>query len=274
MSAYEMDDEDLGPEDEILDRAWAALDDGEPETALQALEELDPDWPERWLPEAMARMEIGDLRRAHALIEHARQIGDDDDFDLVWARASLALREWRLEEAEQLFTRLGENELSAGVFERLSLCADLRGDFDAADRLLARAHALDPEFRLPARLEPEDFEAVIDEAIQLLSPDFKAQLETTEIVVEPVPLDWMIDRSDPAGTPPDLLGLFVGASEIEESELSPDLLPRRIYLFQRNIERGANNRDELIQEIRVTLFHEVGHMLGFDEEGVAALGLE
>ena len=106
------------------------------------------------------------------------------------------------------------------------------------------------------------------------APEFKQQLETTEIVVEPVPLDWMIDRSDPGETPPDLLGLFVGASEIEESDVSPDLLPRRIFLFQRNIERGARDRDELVQEIRVTLFHEVGHMLGFDEEGVAELGLE
>lgn len=268
------DDEELGPEDEILDRAWDALDRDAHDEALAALAELDPDWPERWIPEALARMELGELRRAHKLIERAREIAEDDHPDLLWARAQLALREWRLEESEQLFGKLAELEPSAGVFERLALLADLRGDFAAADTRLARARELDPEFPLPARLDHDAFEAVIDEAVKLLPKDFQRPLETTELVVEPVPAEWMIDRSDPGGTPPDLLGLFVGSSELEKTELAEDLLPRRIYLFQRNLERAAKDHDELVQEIRVTLYHELGHMLGFDEEGVAEMGLE
>lgn len=272
VTTYDIEDDDLGPEDEILDRAWQALDEGEFERALAALEELDPDWPERWIPEALARLELGDLRRAHALIAHASEIGEESDPDLLWARAALALREWRLEEAQTLLDRLSAAEPSAAVYERLSLCADLRGDFDGADALLARAHALAPETSLPARLTPDEFEEVIDEAVQLLPVDFQAPIESTEIVVEPVPLEWMIDASDPSETPPDLLGLFVGASELDESDA--EVLPRRIFLFQRNLERSTRSREELVQEIRVTLFHEIGHMLGFDEEGVAAMGLE
>ncbi|MBK7875639.1 MAG: metallopeptidase family protein [Planctomycetes bacterium] len=275
MTNYDIeDDEDLGPEDEILDRAWDALDREEHEEALAILSELDPDWPERWIPEALARIELGDLRKAHKLIEHAREIADDDHPDLLWARAQLALREWRLEEAEQLLQKLLAVESSPGVLERLALLADLRGDFEGADRRLGEAHAADPRFPIPPRLDHDAFEAVVDEAIQLLPKDFQAPLETTEIVIEPVPAEWMIDRSDPAETPPDLLGLFVGSSEIEKTELSEDLLPRRIYLFQRNLERAAHDRAELVQEIRVTLYHEIGHMLGFDEDGVAEMGLE
>lgn len=268
------DDEDLGPEDEILDRAWDALDRDANEEAIAVLAELDADWPERWIPEALARMELGELRRAHKLIERAREIADDDHPDLLWARAQLALREWRLEEAEQLLMRLNGLEPSAGVLERLALLADLRGDFPTADARLVQAHALDPQFPVPPRLDHDAFEAVIDEAVQLLPKDFQAPLETTEIVVEPVPSEWMIDRTDPGETPPDLLGLFVGASELDKTELADDLLPRRIYLFQRNLERAAHDHAELVQEIRVTLFHELGHMLGFDEEGVAEMGLE
>jgi len=272
--SYDIEDDDLGPEDEILDRAWQAIDAGEFENALAALEELDPDWPERWIPEALARLELGDLRRAHALIAHASEIGDENDADLLWARAALALREWRLDEAQTLLDRLAAAEPGAAVYERLSLLADLRGDFAGADALLARAHALAPESALPARLTQEEFDSVVDEAIGLLPDEFQAPIESTEIVVEPVPLEWMIDASDPSGTPPDLLGLFVGASELDDSDVSPEVLPRRIFLFQRNLERSTRTRDELLQEIRVTLFHEIGHMLGFDEAGVAAMGLE
>jgi len=93
-------------------------------------------------------------------------------------------------------------------------------------------------------------------------------------LVEPVPVDWMIDRTDLSETPPDILGLFVGASELEMPSDSSGHMPRRIFLFQRNLERFAHSREELIEEIRVTLFHEIGHMLGFDEEGVASMGLD
>ena len=44
--------------------------------------------------------------------------------------------------------------------------------------------------------------------------------------------------------------------------------------FDRNLERAAKNREHLLEEIRTTLYHELGHVLGFDEEGVAQMGLE
>ena len=57
---------------------------------------------------------------------------------------------------------------------------------------------------------------------------------------------------------------------------------RGIFWFRRDLrladnpalERACRSHDELVEQIRVTLFHEIGHMLGFDEEGVAELGLE
>ena len=45
-------------------------------------------------------------------------------------------------------------------------------------------------------------------------------------------------------------------------------LPPTIYLFQRNLERYAADRDHLREEIRTTLFHELGHLLGLDEDEV------
>ena len=46
-----------------------------------------------------------------------------------------------------------------------------------------------------------------------------------------------------------------------------------IYLFQRNLERFADDEEHLREEIRTTLFHEIAHLLGWDEDEVEAMGL-
>jgi predicted Zn-dependent protease with MMP-like domain len=45
-------------------------------------------------------------------------------------------------------------------------------------------------------------------------------------------------------------------------------------LYQRNLERFVRSREELVEEIRVTLVHEVGHFLGLDEEELYRRGLD
>jgi predicted Zn-dependent protease with MMP-like domain len=47
-----------------------------------------------------------------------------------------------------------------------------------------------------------------------------------------------------------------------------------VLLFQRNIERAAADRDEVREEIRVTLLHEIGHHVGWDEHDLADRGLD
>jgi predicted Zn-dependent protease with MMP-like domain len=50
--------------------------------------------------------------------------------------------------------------------------------------------------------------------------------------------------------------------------------PSSIVLFQRNLERAARTRDELLEQIRITLVHEVGHYLGLSEDELYERGLE
>jgi predicted Zn-dependent protease with MMP-like domain len=265
-----------GPEDAVVERAWTAIDAGEHEEALAELSSLDADWPDRWIPEAIALTELGELARARAALERVREIADVDDHpDFLWAEGQLLLCEWRVDAAEAVLQKLVALEKSAAALERLSLIADLRGDFETADRLLAESVSMGSDGkRVPVRLTTDEFEGVLSEAIDALPDEFTRPLETTEILVEPVPLDWMIDRTDLSETPPDILGLFVGASELEMPSDTSGHLPRRIFLFQRNLERFAQSHEELVEEIRTTLFHEIGHMLGFDEEGVAEMGLD
>ena len=47
----------------------------------------------------------------------------------------------------------------------------------------------------------------------------------------------------------------------------------RMLLFKRNLEKIASSRAELIKQIRITVWHEIGHYLGKDEEELEKLGL-
>ena len=262
------------PDDPVLDRAWDALEDGDAEAALQLVSALPEDNRARWILEASARLELDDLRGARdALTRASKDRPAEEDADLCWTAAEIALREWNIEEALRLFTRTVELERTAPALGRLALCADALGDFASADRFLREAERLDPEgWTFPPRLEETEMTEVLDEAIGKLDEDFQEALEETPILIEAMPSRGLIDSKDPAETPPDMLGLFVGASQLERGEATADL-PASIHLFQRNLERACADREDLVQELRVTLYHEIGHMLGFDEDGVDRMGL-
>ncbi len=51
-------------------------------------------------------------------------------------------------------------------------------------------------------------------------------------------------------------------------------MPDRFTIYKRNIERMCISRAEIIHEIRKTVFHEVGHHFGLDEDELASLGYE
>ena len=94
------------------------------------------------------------------------------------------------------------------------------------------------------------------------------------VTVEDLPSDAILQEDDPPFDPADLLGLFVGVSRDRRSSLSPGgELPPRILLFKKNLERMALEVDELVEEIAVTLYHELGHFLGLDEEDLERIDL-
>ncbi len=267
--------EEEGPEEAALDRAWDLLDAGEAQPALEELLQLDPDWPERWIPEALARTQLGELQAARRLLARTSELAEMEDHpDYLWAKVELDLAEWRIEDARANLEKLLVAEKSPAALARIALCAELDGDFDKADAILEEALELEPDAIPIPRFSPEIFEEVVAEAVDSLNPETKTALERCEIAIEPVPAVWMVDTSDPSETPPDMLGLFAGESELERSDFDTGALPPRIFLFQRNLERACRTHAELVEQIRVTLFHEVGHMLGFDERGVAEMGLE
>jgi predicted Zn-dependent protease with MMP-like domain len=263
-------DEELPVE---LVQALAALSEGSAEEALGLLEEVDPALGERWSAAAQAQLELGQLERAEQSLARARELLGPDHEDVLWAEGRLRLQQWRIDEAGRAFGRLDPGREGAPLLENLALLADLSGDFTRADELFRRAARLDAEGSpLPPRLSPEHFEQLVAAAARDLPPEFRRALEEIAVVIDPMPTAEIVGAPG-SGHPPDVLGLFVGPPLGERGVRDLPELPPTIFLFQRNLERASRDARELREEIRITLYHELGHALGFDEEGVEELGL-
>ncbi len=264
----------------VLDLAWSCLEGDDPVATLEHLAnftedeangtEIEAIFGELILLQVLALLSLGDLKGARSALNvadatiasqpPALQGEWTNDADLVRASGEVLLAEWRTEEACDAFARLldgADPEEAASHHERLALCSDLLGDYDAADAHLESARGV-----APLHLSPDEFEAIVGTAAKNLPESFRAKLDTLPVVIDPVPTRGLMRTGgSPSATPPDLLGLY-----IEEP-------PSSIHIFQRNLERVVTSPEELAAEIEITLYHELAHALGMDEEGVGAIGL-
>jgi predicted Zn-dependent protease with MMP-like domain len=98
-------------------------------------------------------------------------------------------------------------------------------------------------------------------------------LEAVAVAVEDLPALEDLTAVEPPLSPT-ILGLFRGPS-LEEACTAEDGSPcRAIVLYRKNLGRLARDRQELREQIRVTLLHEIGHLRGLDEDQLRSRGLE
>jgi len=110
----------------------------------------------------------------------------------------------------------------------------------------------------------------VEEAMTELPAEVRERMENLAVVVEDVPsAELLRTMEDPS---PSLLGLFVGTPLPDQSLEELPRPPDAIYLFKRNLERICETREELVEEIRITLLHEVGHFMGLDEGQIGERG--
>ena len=106
------------------------------------------------------------------------------------------------------------------------------------------------------------FDDVVRSALDALPPEIAAGLENVAVVVE-----------DENADDPDLYGLFDGVPLTEGGPDAGDL-PNRISIYRLPLEGDFPDEDELREEIRITVLHELGHYFGLDEDRLAELGYE
>ena len=155
----------------------------------------------------------------------------------------------------------------------LSRILEHLGEPEAAHRAAEQARALDPEmFPVPLDLDATEFDQLVQRSVKELPEPIKAKLEEIPVLVQDLPDAAMLTEDEPPLTP-DLLGLFVGRHIFDEGSGTIPAAPGAIFLFRRNLLRACADREELEREVRITVQHEVGHLLGLDEDDLDEWGL-
>ncbi len=115
------------------------------------------------------------------------------------------------------------------------------------------------------------FENLVDQAIRELPAEFRKKLENVVVIVEDRPSEEFLDEMEiPSGDT--LLGLYEGTPLTERGFGFTPLHPDRIWIFQDPIEEVCENEEQITEEIKTTIVHEVAHFFGLDDEYLEQLG--
>jgi predicted Zn-dependent protease with MMP-like domain len=101
-----------------------------------------------------------------------------------------------------------------------------------------------------------DFDAIVSRAVRRIPLRFRARIQNVAFIVEQEPDD------------PNLLGLYQGRPLIERSVSDSFSMPDQITIYQGPHERMARSRAHLEELVWETVWHEVAHYFGLDEDEV------
>jgi len=123
------------------------------------------------------------------------------------------------------------------------------------------------------------FDELLERVISELPSAIRGLLEEVPVIVDDLPDESVLEdvgEEDEMG----LLGLHTGVPFTEQGAEASGELPADIRLFREPIVDHAGGwdapgaDDKILEEIRVTLLHEIGHQFGLDEDDLARLGYE
>jgi predicted Zn-dependent protease with MMP-like domain len=259
-----------GASSKVVEAICEALENGDPAQAWllarRALSSAKSD-PVLHFLGGQALLELDRPAEAvRELTQSAKLEPEDQEFRIY--RAWALFRACRFDEALHEIQRVAAGpEPFPELHYVRGLCLERSGDRVEADRQFRLAASMDPEaFPEPLRLSSAEFERQLDLARRSLHEEFRSHLDTVTVLVEDLPDDALLREESPPLDPEHLLGLFCGVPLNLQDSFSPGgELPPRIYLFQRNLERSSASKSELAEQIRVTLYHELGHYLGMSE---------
>jgi predicted Zn-dependent protease with MMP-like domain len=112
----------------------------------------------------------------------------------------------------------------------------------------------------------------VSRVVDRLPRRFRDQLRNVEFVVEerPSPALLRAEGLDPRRDT--LYGIYQGIPLPERSALDPPLLPDKITIFAEPLLQDFPDPDELREEIRLTVLHEIAHYFGMEEDEIDELG--
>jgi predicted Zn-dependent protease with MMP-like domain len=116
------------------------------------------------------------------------------------------------------------------------------------------------------RMSRDEFERVVARALDDLPGEIAELLDNVAVVVEDEPTDEELADVGLDPSTDTLFGLYHGTALTDRTADFAMALPDRIVIYRRPLLAECDDRIELVNEIRDTVVHEVGHHFGLDEE--------
>ena len=114
---------------------------------------------------------------------------------------------------------------------------------------------------MPFEMSRERFEELVSEALDEVPPEFARAMDNVVVLVE--------EFNDEA---PDILGLYHGVALTERTSSYGGVLPDRISIYRQPILAMCEDEDEVVEEVLITVVHELGHHFGIDDARLHELG--
>ncbi|MGY1604021.1 metallopeptidase family protein [Geodermatophilus sp. SYSU D00815] len=110
-------------------------------------------------------------------------------------------------------------------------------------------------------LPREQFEELVADALDEVPAELMALLDNVVVLVE--------DRNEEE---PELLGLYEGYALPERGWQYGGALPDRIMIYREAICDVCETEDEVVEEVTITVVHEIAHHFGIDDARLHELG--
>jgi len=112
----------------------------------------------------------------------------------------------------------------------------------------------------------------VRQALREVPQPFRQHLKEIDVIVKRRPSAADLRA---AGLAPgeSMYGFYQGVPMTERTSGYGMTVPDVIYIYQEPLEEDFTDDRDLVEEIRTTVLHEIGHFFGLDEDEVDALGL-
>jgi predicted Zn-dependent protease with MMP-like domain len=110
-------------------------------------------------------------------------------------------------------------------------------------------------------MDPQRFDELVSDALDLIPAQLAAAMDNVVVLVE--------DRHPDE---PELLGLYEGVALTERDSDYGGALPDTITIYREALLNSCESDDDVVDEVAITVIHEIAHHFGIDDDRLEELG--
>jgi len=114
---------------------------------------------------------------------------------------------------------------------------------------------------MPVRMSAERFEELVSDALDLIPPELARAIDNVVVLV-----------ADRHPTEPDLLGLYEGIALTERDSSYAGALPDTVTIYSESLLEVCDTEADVLEEVAITVIHEIAHHFGIDDDRLHELG--